>query len=176
MDCKPIPFDHFLAHPFKLWETDWLLLASGDFASGNYNCMTIGWGSVGIMWGRPFIQVVVRPHRYTYQFIERYPTFTVCAFPKSYRPALNILGTKSGRDGDKISEAGLTTQASTIVASPSFAEAELVFECEKIFWSDFDPSHFLDPGIDRNYPKKDYHRSYFGEIVSLRGIEKYTQG
>jgi flavin reductase (DIM6/NTAB) family NADH-FMN oxidoreductase RutF len=174
MDCKSISFEKFITQPFKIWEKDWLLLTSGDYVDRHYNCMTVGWGSVGIMWGRPFIQVVVRPHRYTYQFMEQYPTFTVCAFPKLYRKALNILGTKSGRDGDKIAEAGLTPQTSTVVPAPSFAEAELVMECKKMFWSDFDPSHFIDPGIDHNYPKKDYHRSYFGEIVSLRGIAKYT--
>ena len=175
MDRQPISIEQFLTHPFRMWEPDWLLLASGDFTSGKYNCMTIGWGSVGIMWGRPFIQVVVRPQRYTYGYMEQYATFTVCAFPKTYRQALNILGTKSGRDGNKIAEAGLTPQASTIVAAPYFAEAELVLECEKMYWSDFDPNHFLEPGIDRNYPKKDYHRSYFGHIVSVMGTSKYDQ-
>jgi flavin reductase (DIM6/NTAB) family NADH-FMN oxidoreductase RutF len=174
MDCESISFEHFLAHPFKLWETDWLLLTCGDYVAGHYNSMTVGWGSVGIMWGRPFIQVVVRPQRYTYQFMEQYPTFTVCAFPKQYRKALNILGKKSGRDGNKIAEAGLTPQLSTLVTAPCFAEAELILECKKMFWSDFDPSHFIDPEIDRNYPKKDYHRCYFGEIVSLKGIAKYA--
>jgi flavin reductase (DIM6/NTAB) family NADH-FMN oxidoreductase RutF len=175
MDIKPIPIEHFLAGPFKLWEPDWFLLASGDFAAGHYNCMTISWGSMGIMWGRPFVQVVVRPHRYTYLFMEQYPTFTVCAFPKQYRQALNILGSKSGRDGNKIFEAGLTPQASTKIASPCFAEAELVLECEKMYSSDFDPNRFIDPGIGRNYPQKDYHRSYYGQIVSLRGIKRYDQ-
>jgi flavin reductase (DIM6/NTAB) family NADH-FMN oxidoreductase RutF len=175
MDCKPISIEDFITHSFRIWESDWLLLSSGDFTSGKYNCMTIGWGSVGIMWGHPFIQVVVRPQRYTYLFMEQYASFTVCAFPKTYRQALNILGTKSGRDGDKIAEAGLTPLASTIVEAPCFAEAELVLECEKMYWSDFDPDHFIDPGIDRNYPKKDYHRIYYGHILSARGVRKYAQ-
>lgn len=175
MNLTNIPFDHFITNPFKLWETDWLLLASGDFPTGEYNCMTVGWGSIGIMWGRPFIQVVVRPQRYTYQYMEQFPTFTVCAFSKKYHQALNILGTKSGRDGDKISDAGLTPQASAIVASPCFAEAELVLECKKIYWDDFDPNQFIDPGIDRNYPMRDYHRIYYGQILSLRGIKKYDR-
>jgi flavin reductase (DIM6/NTAB) family NADH-FMN oxidoreductase RutF len=173
MDCKLIPFEQFIAHPFRLWEPDWLLLTSGDFTTGHYNCMTIGWGSLGVMWGRPFIQVVVRPQRYTYQFMEQYPTFTVSAFPKQYHRALNILGTKSGRDGDKIAEAGLTPRASEIIAAPHFAEAELVLECKKIYSSDFDPKHFTDPEIARNYPKHDYHRIYYGQILSLRGTDKY---
>jgi len=175
MDCKTIPIEQFLAHPFRLWESDWLLLTCGDFVTGHYNCMTIGWGSLGVMWGRSFIHVVVRPQRYTYQFMEQYPTFSVCAFPRQYHRALNILGTKSGRDGDKIAEAGLNPIASEIIAAPYFAEAELVFECQKIYWDDFDPKQFIDPVIDRNYPKQDYHRSYFGQILSLRGTDKYIR-
>jgi len=173
MECKPISFDNFLTHPIKLWETDWLLLTSGDYVSGQFNCMTIGWGSMGVMGGRPFVLVVVRPQRYTYQYVELYPTFTVCAFPRQYRKALNILGTKSGRDGNKISEAGLTLQGSSSIAAPCYKEAELTLECEKIYWNDFDPSHFIDPGIDRNYPKKDYHRCYFGQVLVIRGTGKY---
>jgi flavin reductase (DIM6/NTAB) family NADH-FMN oxidoreductase RutF len=174
MECKPISFEQFLAQPFKLWEPDWLLLTSGELDTGNFNCMTISWGSLGIMWGKPFIMVVVRPHRYTYQFMEQYPTFTVCAFPEHFHRSLSLLGSKSGRDGDKISEAGLSPQASTLVASPSYAEAELIIECEKMYWHDYQPNNFLDQGIDRNYPKKDYHRSYFGHILTIRGTEKYV--
>ncbi len=107
------------------------------------------------------------------QFIEQYPTFTLCAFPRSYRPALNLLGTLSGRDGDKIAQAGLTPVASSAVAAPGYAQAELIVECRKIHWQDYDPAHFLDPEIDRNYPNKDYHRMYFGEIVAIRGSQAY---
>ena len=174
MTRKPIAIEKFLAHPFARWEPGWLLLTSGDFAAGKYNCMTVSWGGLGVLWGRPFAQVVVRPQRYTFQFIEQYPTFTLCAFPKKYRPALNLLGTKSGRDGDKITEARLTPTVSSSVAAPCYAEAELVIECRKIYWQDLDPTHFLDPDIDRNYPIKDYHRAYFGQILAVAGVESYA--
>lgn len=175
MNCRPIPFEKFLTCPYRLWEKDWLLLTSGDFSSGQYNCMTVAWGSVGVMWGNAFVQVVVRPQRYTYQFMENYLTFTVCAFPKRYRRALNILGTKSGRDGNKIAEAGVTPFASETIPAPCYVEAELVIECQKIYWSDFDPTHFIDDEIDRNYPSKDYHRIYYGQILLIRGTDKYLQ-
>jgi flavin reductase (DIM6/NTAB) family NADH-FMN oxidoreductase RutF len=173
MNLENIPIEAFVAHPYGLWEKSWLLLTSGDFAAGQYNCMTVSWGSLGQMWGRPFALVVVRPQRHTRQFIETYPTFTLCAFPRSFRPALNLLGTRSGRDGDKIAAAGLTPQASTIVAAPCYAQAELVLECQKMYWQDYDPTHFLDPEIDSHYPARDYHRMYFGEIVAIRGAPSY---
>jgi len=175
MARDPIPFDELLVRTHHLWENQWILLTSGDFAKGRFNSMTIGWGSLGTMWGRPFAQVVVRPVRYTHGFMERYDTFTLCAFPEGYRRALTLLGTKSGRDGDKIAEAGITPIASTRVAAPGFAEAELIVECQKIYWDDMDPTHFLDRSIEKNYPQKDYHRIYFGEIMAIFGEPAYSR-
>ena len=173
MALQTIPFERFTSRVFHLFDEQWLLLTGGDFARGKFNAMTISWGSLGIIWGRPFVQVVVRPTRYTHEFMERFDTFTVTAFPERHRRALNLLGSKSGRDGDKIAEAGLTPVASAKVAAPAFAEAELVIECKKMFWADFDPTHFIDPAIDRNYPRKDYHRQYFGEVLAIHGISSY---
>ncbi len=172
----PISLDEFCVRPHYLWHRQALILTAGDFAAGHYNAMAVGWGSFGTMWDRPFALVVVRPSRYTYQFIEKYPTFTLCAFPSAYRPAVDLIGSKSGRHMDKIAAAGLTPVAASAVAAPAYAEAELVVECRKIFRSEFDPSQFIDPSIDANYPNKDYHRIYFGEIVALSGTEAYAQG
>ena len=173
MARKPIPFDAFLIRAHELWSQRGLALAAGDFAAGHFNAMTVGWGSFGVMWGWPFVQVVVRPTRYTFEFMEKYDTFTICAFPERYRDALQLLGTKSGRHGNKIAEAGLTPIAATAVAAPAFAEADLVVECRKIYWDDFDPSHFVDATIESHYPRKDYHRVYFGEIVAIVGEAAY---
>jgi len=169
----PIPIDDFIARSYSIWVHGWFLLASGDFGAGHYNAMTVSWGALGCMWGRPFAQVVVRPHRHTFGLIEAYPDFTLCAFPRGKRKALNLLGTKSGRDGDKIAESGLTPLAASRVAAPIFAEAELVLECRKMYWQDIDPAHFVAPELDANYPKKDYHRIYYGEIIAASGTPAY---
>ena len=173
MERKPIAIENFTVKAYGLFEVQWMLLTSGDFSARSYNAMTISWGSLGVMWGRPFAQVVVRPIRHTYEFMEQFDSFTLCVFPKEYRKALSLLGTKSGRDGDKIAESGLTPIASGCVAAPGFAEAELIIECRKIYWQDMDPDHFLDPEIAKNYPKQDYHRIYYGEIAAVEGIERY---
>jgi flavin reductase (DIM6/NTAB) family NADH-FMN oxidoreductase RutF len=173
MDRRPIPFDKLVIKTHDLWTNKWALLTCGDFAESRFNSMTIGWGSLGTMWGKPFAQVVVRPVRYTYEFMERYETFTVCIFPESSRKALELLGSRSGRDGDKIAEAGLTPIASTQVAAPGYDEAELIIECRKMYWDDMVPGHFLNPDIEKNYPEKDYHRIYFGEIVATCGDRSY---
>jgi len=174
MERHPISQNDFVIHPHHAWANQWLLLTAGDFHTGKFNTMTVGWGSFGTMWGKPFAQVVVRPIRYTYEFMNAYDTFTLCALPESQKKILQICGSKSGRHVNKMLEAGLTPIASSQVAAPGFAEAELIVECRKMYWDDLEPSRFLDPAINANYPAQDYHRIYFGEIVAICGIEKYS--
>lgn len=171
MSLQNIPFDLWQVKPHDLWDNQSLLLTSGDFSTGKYNCMTVGWGSFGTMWSRPFVMVVVRPQRYTFEFMESFGSFTLCAFPEKYQPALALLGSRSGRDGNKIQESGLTAICSNEVAAPSFKEANLIIECNKVYWEDMKPDHFLAGYIQSKYPNSDYHRIYFGEILSIFGEE-----
>jgi flavin reductase (DIM6/NTAB) family NADH-FMN oxidoreductase RutF len=173
MNRKPIRINDLLVRAHHLWAEHWLVLTAGDFAAGQFNSMAVGWGSLGTMWRRPFAQVVVRPGRHTRGFMDGGDSFTLCALPEARRDAVELLGTRSGRDGDKMAAAGLTPMASTRVAAPCLAEAELVIECRKIYWQDMDPAHFLDPGIMDLYPDRDYHRIYFGEIVAVTGTSAY---
>jgi flavin reductase (DIM6/NTAB) family NADH-FMN oxidoreductase RutF len=175
MHLPNIPATNFIQRPYHLWEQQWLLLTCGDYETDEFNTMTVAWGSFGVMWSKPFALVVVRPSRYTYNFIEKFETFTLTAFPSEQRKALQLLGTHSGRDYNKIAQAGLTPIPSRQVAAPAFAEAELVIECRKSYWDDLDNSHFLDPSIEKNYPGRDYHRMYFGEIMAVSGVDKYKQ-
>jgi flavin reductase (DIM6/NTAB) family NADH-FMN oxidoreductase RutF len=173
MTLESIPFEKTRLKSIDLWLNKWMLLTAGDFSKNDMNTMTVAWGSIGVMWNRPFVQVVVRPTRHTFQFMETFDSFTLCAFPEVYREDLQLLGTKSGRDGDKIALTKLNLTSSKKVAAPSFKEAELILECKKIYWDDFDPTQFLKPTIHKNYPAKDYHRIYFGEILAIFGIKEY---
>jgi flavin reductase (DIM6/NTAB) family NADH-FMN oxidoreductase RutF len=173
MELVSIPVHDFVTRIHNLWDRKWFLLTSGDIEKKHFNTMTVSWGYLGIMWNKPVAVVVVRPTRFTYGFMEQYDTFTLSAFDKRYRKDLNLLGSKSGRDGDKIAETKLTVVPSEVVNAPTFNEAELIIECRKIYWDDFKPEHFLDPKIKQNYPSKDYHRMYFGEIQLIRGLESY---
>ena len=90
----------------KLIGKEWMLITAGNME--NYNTMTASWGNIGFLWGKPVATIYVRPQRYTLEYIEREECFTLSFFPEQYRKALNICGTKSGRDTDKVKEAGLT--------------------------------------------------------------------
>jgi flavin reductase (DIM6/NTAB) family NADH-FMN oxidoreductase RutF len=170
-----IPLEDFLARPYSLFSQKWFLLTSGDFANDHFNTMTIEWGSIGKVWGIPLVQVFVRPSRYTYQFMEQYDTFTLSCLPEKYRKALTLLGTKSGRDGNKIAEAGLTPVAASHVVSPVFDEAELTIECRKMYWDDIVPAQICDEeAISRFGRLPAQHRVYYGRIVAIHGTVEYA--
>lgn len=170
---KSIPIRDLLIRVNELWLKQWFLLTSGDYKSNHFNTMTVAWGYFGVIWNKPCATVFVRPTRFTYEFINRYDTFTLCSFNRSYKNDLSLLGKKSGRDGDKIARTKLNIIPSRKIPAPGFKEAELIIECKKIYWDDLKPENFLNESIEKVYPKKDYHRMYFGEIVEIRGIEKY---
>jgi flavin reductase (DIM6/NTAB) family NADH-FMN oxidoreductase RutF len=169
MANSAISIDELKLKSLAIWDEQWFLLTAGNFAEKKFNSMTISWGSIGVMWGRTFFQVVVRPTRYTLGFMQKYPDFTVCAFPKQYHKALEIMGSKSGRDIDKVAKTGLTPCAVSTVGAPAYAEANLVFECRKIYSDVFHPEAFLEPKIEENYPRKDYHIIFYGEILAVSG-------
>jgi flavin reductase (DIM6/NTAB) family NADH-FMN oxidoreductase RutF len=160
--------------PFGFWDDNWALLAAGDFAGRRFNCMTVSWGALGNMWNRPFVMVVVRPQRYTRQFTDRYDTFTLSVFDRRYRPALERLGSQSGRTMDKINDSGFTPIPSAQIASPGFDEADVILECRKIYFDDLNPAHFLADFIAPNY-RDDYHRIYFGHLVATWATAEYVR-
>jgi len=159
--------EELLLKPHDIWNNTWFLLTAGDFLEKKFNTMTVAWGSIGTMWNKPFVMVVVRPTRYTFEFMEKYDNYTVCTFPEKFRQDLKILGTKSGKDIDKISYPGLHPIASEKISSPGYLEADLIIECKKIYFDDIRPDKFLDQKIHNSYPAKDYHRMYFGEILNI---------
>jgi len=159
---KPLnPYDLPL-NAIKLIGKDWMLITSGNVDS--YNTMTASWGTMGVLWNKPVVFIFIRPQRYTFEFVEKNELFTCSFFDKKYRKALNYCGSHSGRDVDKAAETNLHPVASGL-GSVTFDEAKLYFECRKIAQQDIDPNGFLSPEISGNYPAKDYHRMYIGEIT-----------
>lgn len=157
VDVKNLKID-----PFEYVGSKWMLITAGN--GEGFNTMTASWGTLGVLWNKSVSQCFIRPSRYTYEFIERDDTYTLCFFDEKYRAALSLCGAKSGRDVDKVKETGLTP-----VVHPSgavyFKEAELVLVCRKLYHEDIDPANFKTSEIEKNYPQNDYHRMYTGEII-----------
>lgn len=169
MNREEITANELKLHSIADWDKTWFLITSGSFAQHQFNSMTISWGSIGVMWNKPFVQIAIRPVRFTHSFLEIYPDFTICAFSSKYKKTLKVLGSKSGREMDKITKSGLTPISCRHVTAPGYAEASLVIECKIMFKALFSPSQFVDPKIESEYPLKDYHTSYYGEIVYIEG-------
>lgn len=151
-----------------LFEKDWMALAVGK--KGDMNAMTIAWGGLGELWGKPVVTVYVRSNRYTYGFMERNNYFTVTAFPEDKRPALQYIGTHSGRDDkDKLKKAGLTP-AFTELGNPIFEEANLAIECRIVYKAPFNVSAIADDETRSDYADAKnggVHTMYIGEIVNV---------
>ncbi len=159
---KSVDINSIQMNPFDYVGKKWMLITAGN--GDGFNTMTASWGTLGVLWNKPVSQCFIRPSRYTYEFIEKENCYTLCFFDEKNREALAYCGANSGRDIDKVKETGLTP-----VVHPSgavyFEEAELVLVCRKLYHEDIDPENFKSADIEKNYPQKDYHRMYTGEII-----------
>ena len=169
MSFRKINTDDFFVNPITKFSDEWMLLTAGD-ANGGYNTMTISWGHMGAIWGNsggmPSVAIYVRPQRYTKEFIDSNDMFTLSVLSPEYKEALAYLGSASGRDGNKVLKAGLTPVFD--LGTTYFDEADMVLVCRKLYHFALQEDGFVDKSIiDINYPKKDFHEMYIGEIVSI---------
>lgn len=166
---KEIAVSELMLNPMTKIAKEWMLLTAGDNRQG-YNTMTASWGHLGSIWGHggglPTSVAYVRPQRYTKAFMDREPLYTLCFFPPSYKKELLHLGTKSGRDEDKVAAVGFTPVFGE--GYTYFAEASLVLVCRKLYQAPLKPEYFLDQELmQQMYPDKDFHDMYIGQIVKV---------
>jgi flavin reductase (DIM6/NTAB) family NADH-FMN oxidoreductase RutF len=171
-----IAVETLVLRSYHIWRRQWFLLAAGDLAAGEYNCMTVAWGAVGSMWDRPLAMVAVKPSRYTCSLLERFPSFTLCHFPAACKKKLLYLGTTSGREVDKIAASGLTPIPSSRVGAPGFAEADLIIECETRYADDYEPEKSRRATLEDGSRSQHDHRLFFGEIQAVFGTAEYVAG
>ena len=153
----------FRAESFDIFDKDWALLTAGT--EQHYNTMTISWGGLGTLWGKPVVTVYVKPIRYTHQFMEQSDCFTVSFYSEKYRKALGLLGSLSGRDGDKVAEAGLTPEA--LDSAVTFKEAKVTLVCKKIYRQDMDTNAMPADVVKDFYGSEDAHTIYIGEVIDI---------
>ena len=149
---------------FSLIGDRWMLITAGT--GEDLNTMTASWGGLGILWGAPVATCYIRPQRYTKEFVDREEYFTLTFFEEEHRQALALCGSKSGRDVDKVKECGFTVKTAPCGA-PYFEEASLVLVCRKRFAQEMDPANIPEDVKEKQYPDKDYHTMYIGEIVEV---------
>ncbi len=161
---KEIKKEELRLNPFTEIGREWMLICAGD--DQKHNAMTASWGGLGVMWGKDVSFIVVRPQRYTLEFVDKQEYYSLNFFSADYKPALSYFGSHSGRDGDKDAATGLTAVFDE--KAPYYKEAKLVFICRKMHRQQFDPKSFLDATVDPQwYSDKDYHYEFIGEIVKI---------
>lgn len=163
---------------FEMFDKQWAVVTAGTIE--NFNCCTVGWGSLGNIWAHhgktcPTVTVYVHPARYTSEFLLKNDTFTVSFYPNSYKKALGYIGSHSGRNENKVEVAGLTPVA--MGEGVTFQEANLTFLCKKLYQHQFTKED-LDSQVQEYYasmPKvyPDFqggwqpHIVFVGEIIDV---------
>ncbi len=159
---------NFKMAPLYNFDKQWALLTSG--IKENFNTMTISWGGLGTIWNKPVVTVYVKPIRYTYKFMEDNEYFTLSFYDEKYKKELGVLGTKSGRNLDKVSLTKLTPEF--LKNCVSFKEAKLTIVCRKIYFQDLDIKNINTDSVsqsevDRFYKDEPMHRMYIGEVIDI---------
>ena len=152
-------------NPFQRIGKDWMLVTA-EKEDGSVNTMTASWGGLGIMWNKPVAFVVIRPQRYTKEFVDVSGRLSLTFFGEEYRKMLGYMGTVSGRDEDKIAVQGLTVAHER--QTPYFEEADTVMITRVLFAQPYQEESFLDAEVrEKMYPSKDYHTLYICEIEKI---------
>ena len=151
---------------FEMIGKEWMLVTAGD--ESRFNTMTASWGGLGWLWNKPVAFVFIRPERYTHEFIEASTRLTLSFYPEECRKALQLCGTRSGRDTDKVAATGL--QPVTLPSGAvTFAQARLSLDCRKLFKASMQEADFLDASLlDRGYGEHGgLHDIYVVEIEDV---------
>jgi flavin reductase (DIM6/NTAB) family NADH-FMN oxidoreductase RutF len=149
--------------PIRSIGKEWMLVSAGD--PSGWNTMTASWGGMGVLWAKPVAFAFVRPSRHTFSFMEKSDRFTLSFFPPSKKAALELCGSRSGRDTDKAKEAGL---APFFIegGGVGFEEAHTVILCQKAYADRIEPELFLRRDLAQaSYPAGDCHTMYVGAIL-----------
>ena len=157
-------------NPFDLIGKQWMLISAGN--EEKRNTMTASWGGLGVIWGELIATAYIRQTRYTKEFVDNSDYFTLSVFDmnKENRKALTLCGKVSGRDTDKIKDAGLTPYY--VDGTVGFEEARMIIICKKVYAQYMGPENFVcRENIEKWYGDNDFHTMYLGQITKVLVIE-----
>ena len=163
---KEVDTFKYVAETNKLMRKDGLFLVA-EGKDGKPNTMTIGWGFLGTMWSVPVFVVAVRHSRYTFKLMEESDSFTVCLPAKAMEEALEVCGTKSGRDMDKFKEFGFTAVKGKTVDAPYIKECPVHYECKVLYKDDLAYDALPASVANGVYKSKDMHMLYYAEVTGV---------
>jgi flavin reductase (DIM6/NTAB) family NADH-FMN oxidoreductase RutF len=136
-----------------------------------YNSMVGSGGGMGLLFRKPATWCVFQQGRYTLELILKEQAYTISYFPGEYKKQMMFLGSKTGRDSNKMKEVELTS-IQTLSGNISFKEARLIFECKLVqvttpSLNDFYTQESKD-WVNEMYKDQNEVRKYvFGEITHV---------
>ena len=166
---KPISPEELCDNVFTLVGKDIYAITAGK--EDHYNSMIGSGGGLGVLFKKPTTWCILRADRYTLEMIQKERTYTLSYFPDEYKKQMLFLGSKSGRDSQKMKEVELTG-VQTPSGDMSFQEARLIIECKLTQITTPDPDDFCTREV-RDYineayqEAKVYRRYVFGEITHI---------
>ena len=147
---------------------DGVFLVTGkEGTAEKINVMTIGWGTIGRIWGKPIFIVMVRPSRFSFLYIEENGDFSVNIPIKDMKEKLEFCGNNSGRDTDKIAKCGFTMEKGIRISVPYIKECSIHYECRTVHKNRVDTETLKNEIISEYYSSDDFHTIYFGEILGV---------
>ncbi|MCR4955258.1 MAG: flavin reductase [Lachnospiraceae bacterium] len=175
---KKVNIEDYANEITKALKSGILLNTNGD----KFNSMVIGWGHLGILWGRPTFHVYVRQGRYTKSQLDKTGEFTISVPLNGVDGEINrICGLQSGKNIDKVKEAGLKLEDPSIIHTPGIKQYPLTLECKVLYVQEQDPQEIPRDIREKSYPQdvpgteplanKDFHTMYVGEIVDAYIIQ-----
>lgn len=160
---RDICLKDFKENVINIIANEYMLITAGN--KEKYNMMTASWGFMGEMWGEDSVAVVVRPSRYTMEFIDNNDYFTL-TFYGDDKSVHKICGSKSGRDIDKTNATGLTPIANDDYVY--FDEARLVLVVKKKYVQPMSKDFLTDKAVDEKWYKDgDWHNLIIGSIERI---------
>jgi len=98
---------------------------------GNPNALALGW-AMCTSFSPPMLAISVGLTRYSHELIERAGEFVLVFPSEGMKAATMVVGTKSGRHGDKMREAGIRLLPASRVKAPLVDDACANFECKVV--------------------------------------------
>lgn len=162
---EKIEFDQVLNDYTEVLPKGVFLTTKSD---GEVNTMTMGWGTAGFIWNQNILMAPVRKSRYTHQLLENSEYFTVSVpLNDQLKKELQFCGTKSGRDYDKVEELALDLGEVEECSVPIIKGNDLHFICKIKYQQDMLKENLDREILKKNYPDKDMHTFYYGEVISV---------
>jgi flavin reductase (DIM6/NTAB) family NADH-FMN oxidoreductase RutF len=164
---KPLDFFETIPQAMRqITRGAFLTVKAGD----DINIMTIGWASLGYIWRKNIVTVVVRTSRHTFGIIERAADFTLSAPLTDQSKALGLCGTLSGKNCNKFEKSGLQVKSAQKTVTPISDIPGIHYECRIVYASPMTPARLAKDYVAL-YPDKDFHTMYYGEVMACYSNE-----